>query len=67
MSKFCITSQKQSLNTALFSARSINSSIEELSDSIDFVLRGWREDMSQCIRECISTLRACPTLGLAVN
>lgn len=60
MNKFCITSQKQSLNIALFSVHSVNNSIEELSKAIDFVLRGWKEDMVQCIRERVSSLRACP-------
>lgn len=47
MDKFCIASQKQSFNTVLFSAQSVNSSIEDLSNTMDFVLRGWKEDMAQ--------------------
>lgn len=67
MYKFCIASQKQSFNTLLFSAHSVNSSIEDLSNAMDFVLRGWREDMAKCIRECVSILRVCPPVELAVN
>lgn len=67
MDKFCITSQKQSFNTVLFSAHSVNSSIEDLSNAMDFVLRDWREDMLPCIIGCVSILRACPPVELVVN
>lgn len=65
MSKFCITSQKQSLNIARFSVHSVNNSTEEFSKAIDFVLSGRKEDRAQYIREHVSTPRTC--LELAVN
>lgn len=67
MDKFCVSSQKQSFNTVLFSAHSVNSNIEDLSNAMDFVLMGWREDMAQCIKECVFILRADPPVEFAVN
>lgn len=51
----------------VFSAHSVKSSIEELSNAMEFVLRGWRGDVAQCIRKYVSILRASPTVELVVN
>jgi hypothetical protein len=64
MAKFCITSQKQSVNiVTVFSIHSV----ERFSSVIDFVLRGCREGMAQGIRECISNLKACLAVELVVS
>lgn len=52
---------------AVFSAHCVNSSNEEFSNTIDFVLRGCKEDMAPCIGECVFTLRARPTVELTMN